>query len=556
MRFAWPRTERPIWRQAVETAADSIGTVESDPLRRLLSPDFTDTLWEYEGSRVEPLVPGNLHEKQLEALEADARHRFLFWANQAGKSSFGCIDDVLLALGRHPVWSERHPPPVTIWVSALSWELWEKILLPELLTWIPESRIIDAPPPHQQSTKRDIVVLADNGSRSRITGKSAEQGAEKYQSARVDRIHFDEEHPSTIWEEAMPRLVRHGGHTLTTATPLKGLTWLYHRIYQPWKRGQRPDIWCSHAGLADNPAIDDEEVDRLKREYEHAPHVLKARVYGLFARPTGIALRVDPNRDFETWSDAEAMRQMIREQGWNQFAGIDFGYWRFAFVHLAADRAGRAHVVGEVFSQRETLSTRAKKIHEQLERFGAPRSTSIWGDAANPTDILEINGALKLIGSPYRVRAVESENKLRSASVTRINNLLGRNALLFRRDLAQYQNWRLGMNASSEGQPMMGSRLLWEMDNWRYPKPTEVRGEEQAQKEDPDDNTADGADCIAALRYAVMSWWKAASFEPPPKQRSAWDPDVLEHEAREGRRVRSKPPLRSDDLNPLLIERL
>ena len=30
---------------------------------------------------------------------------------------------------------------------------------------------------------------------------------------------------------------------------------------------------------------------------------------------------------------------------------------------------------------------------------------------------------------------------------------------------------------------------------------------------DPKGSTADGADCIAALRYAIMSWWQAPKDE-------------------------------------------
>src|SRR5690606_6512649 len=48
------------------------------------------------------------------------------------------------------------------------------------------------------------------------------------------------------------------------------------------------------------------------------------------------------------------------------------------------------------------------------------------------------------------------------------------------------------------------------------PRPGEV------QAQDPDDATADGADMIAAERYAVMSFWRAAEpqEEPEPTPRS------------------------------------
>jgi phage terminase large subunit-like protein len=128
-------------------------------------------------------------------------------------------------------------PPVVTWASALTWELWEKMLLPELLSWIPAWRILDAPPAFKHSTKRDIVVLADNGRESRITGKAAQQGAEAYQSARVDDVWLDEEHPEDVWDEMQPRLLRRGGRTLATMTPLKGFTWVHGRVYEPIRTG-------------------------------------------------------------------------------------------------------------------------------------------------------------------------------------------------------------------------------------------------------------------------------------------------------------------------------
>jgi hypothetical protein len=139
-----------------------------------------------------------------------------------------------------------------------------------------------------------------------------------------------------------------------------------------------------------------------------------------------------------------------------------------------------------------------------LTAYEAPPSLKIWGDAANPTDIMELNAAFRRIESPYRVIAVEMENKLRTASVERLNDLLGRNAIRFRRGIMAGKTWMLGRNASSNGTPVEGSRLIWEVQNWCYPDPKEG----QSQKQDPDDHTADGADAIASMRYAVMSWWK------------------------------------------------
>lgn len=497
--------ERFLHLSELETAARSVFEgAETDPLALLMDPEVTEP-WEYDHSKTELLLPGDLHRRQKEALLSDSRFRWLFWANQTGKTTLGAVDLALTALGRHPV--QKWEPPVLLWASALTWDLWENVLLPELLTWIPPERIIDAPEPRIRSTKRVILIRADNGRISRIVGKSAEQGAAKYQSARVHRVWMDEEHPESIYDEVQPRLLRHGGDVVTTATPLLGLTWLYHRIYEPWKRGQSKDHFCSHAGLADNPAITKEMQDVITKEFEGDPAQAEARLYGRFATPTGIALQFDPAKHYQNWT-AE-MRQVAKDQKWLSVCGVDFGYWRFAFVHLLIDRAGRAHVVGEIFSQKEDLGKRALKLHTHLSEWDAPPSTRIYGDAANPTDIMELNRELTRIGSQYRVRAVRAENKARQASVTLANKLLARTALLFDRKVGHRNLWRLGQSAASDGRPQIGSRLMYEIGQWRYPRPKDG----SVQVQDPSDMTADGADMIAALRYALMSQFRPAKFD-------------------------------------------
>ncbi len=519
-------------RTAVDRAAAEVIGSEStiDPLKRLLDPAFTETLWYYEGSRTEPEIPGNLHKKQVEALNAPFRSRFLMWGNQGGKTAIGAIDDVLFALGRHAVWSfpevaakhglVGHRPPVLMWASALTWDLWQDQLLPELLTWIPDDRIIDAPEPYQDSRKRAIKIRADNGSVSKIVGKSEEQGRKKYQSARIHRMHYDEEHRKEIRDEVQPRLLRHGGHEITTATPLMGLTWMYHDIYEPWLRGQRPDVFISHAGIVDNPAIDDAEIDRMKLEFAGDEGQLNARLYGHFTQPSGIVLKFDPLRHLET-ADKAVMVEQATKQKWKHVCGIDFGYWRFEFVHGMIDRAERCHVVGDIFSQKQSMDERARLIHDHLTSWEATReNTRIVGDSANPTDINELNRALKKIGSPFRVRPVVKEKGqggigFVAAGVGRINNLLHRGALLFRRGMSNSAVWMRGQSVASEGRKMIGSRLLWEIVNWRYPAP---KGD-AVQKQNPDDDTADGADGCAALRYLIVSHYKAPKLPKREKKK-------------------------------------
>ena len=179
-----------------------------------------------------------------------------------------------------------------------------------------------------------------------------------------------------------------------------------------------------------------------------------SRVRGISPQQAvGVALNYVEADHLETWESANT-----KVQRWPLFAGIDFGAWRFAFVLATSDRAKRLHILDEYFSQQETLTARAEAIHEILKRHQAPSNTPIWGDSANPQDIMEINAAFRKMGSPYRVRrvsknSVEGKN-FRSACVERLNDLLGRRALLFRRGLGDSVEWMKGASVASEGRPM------------------------------------------------------------------------------------------------------
>jgi phage terminase large subunit-like protein len=540
----------PMWEVAPE--AKGLGDVFGremvaapgyvDPLARIFDPAFPADgapSWEYEHSRVEPFIPSRLHPKQLDALHAGGTHRhlWLFWGNQVGKTTLGAILTVLVALGRSvtladgTTWTPRWAPPIEAWASALTWELWENVLLPELLTWIPVDRLVDAPEPFKHSTKRTILVRADNGRLSRITGKAAEQGRAKYQARRLHWVWLDEEHPEDVWDELLPRLLRHGGVTFASMTPLKGLTWVFDRYYEPWQRGEHPpgSHYVSHAGIGDNPSIAKEAIDALKQELRHNPAQLAARLGGQFVRPSGVVLPFDRAKHLTDPADPqwtpEAVRAAFADGRLAPFVGIDYGLWRWSMVLAAVDRVGALVVLDEVFSQRQSTDARAALLNDTLRFWGVPDSVTIVGDSANPQDQLELNLALDRRKSRYVVGAVTKEPGSRSNAVQRIENLLNRGAFHVRAGIVRIaakgdglRVWRLGWNASAEGKPVEGSRLLWEFNNWRYPKVREgTGGERRAQDDDPDDDSADGADAIAALRYLVLTWWAAATPQAPKR---------------------------------------
>jgi phage terminase large subunit-like protein len=513
-------TRQGILTAAIENAtagfAERLGmpVEQRDPLKRLFDPDFTQPLWEYEYSKIGPQIPGALHAQQLEAFTHEAYHSWLFWGNQSGKTTIAAVICVMMALGRHPLQTsgQIRAPGVHIWASALTWELWENILLPELLTWIPPDRILDAPPPNRHSTKRDILVLADNGRISRITGKAAEQGAERYQSARIDLVWLDEEHPEAIWDELQPRLLRWRGRSIATMTPLKGLTWVHSRIYEPVQTGRIPRTrhWYSHAGVAANPGITREAIAELTEELKNTPSQLAARLHGHFVRPFGTVYDFDITRDGIELEQA-ALATFVAAA--RHYGCIDLGKWRFAFVWFGVDPNGVMVVLDEYFSQNESADVRAAAIDALLTQHHVPESIIIRADCADPDAIKQLNAALERLGSKYYVFPVDAKLKARSAGIMRVESLLTRGALKVRRGIGAGQTWKLGLGAQGTGKPVRGSRWIWEINNWQYPKAADGK----VQKDDPDDATADGADMMDATRYGVMTWLGPLDVPTPRK---------------------------------------
>lgn len=244
---------------------------------------------------------------------------------------------------------------------------------------------------------------------------------------------------------------------------------------------------------------------------------LKECQHEVFNRTEGVALRYDQPR--HGWDASDEDVKKLAAMG-RVFGGVDFGHWRFGFTLWAVDRAPVIYRVDEYFAQNregeQSHSERAQAMHYICEFYGIgiEKTFPIWGDAANPQDIFEMNRVFtrgwvddngRHVKSKLRIVPVAMENKLRKASVDKLNDLLDEDRIRFR-NLEPYE-WLHAQSADTpDGTPMEGSRLLWEINHWSFPVPKPG----EAQEQDPDDETADGADMIASMRYAVMSFWTAA----------------------------------------------
>ena len=124
---------------------------------------------------------------------------------------------------------------------------------------------------------------------SRITFKSCESGASKFQSAGKDWIHFDEVPPIEVFNEcairvaAGRRLVMFGTATLLPPEGVRGgVSWLFSERIQPFMEGKfgPEEVMCYGASVYDNPHLPTVELRRLERTYDISQPIGRIRVLG------------------------------------------------------------------------------------------------------------------------------------------------------------------------------------------------------------------------------------------------------------------------------------
>ena len=121
------------------------------------------------------------------------------------------------------------------------------------------------------------------------------------------------------------------------------------------------------------------------------------------------------------------------------------------------------------------------------------------------------------------------------------------------RNLRSQAYWRLAMDLQLGRLALPYDEELWEdlmAVRWE-PKLGKVVVEEKPNVVERLGRSPDKGDAVV-----IWNWVRERFSEEEEDTYGAWDADILEHEAREGRRVRTKPPARTDGVSPTIIERV
>jgi len=312
--------------------------------------------------------------------------RAIFGGNRTGKTESGGFEDVCAVLGEE---LEKYLPFMTEegqeiakkwikigaqsgWVCSVSFGLQPEGVQKKILYYLPKEEIADISW-LRRVDKIIAKIICKNG--KMITFKSYEQSPEDFQSAGIGWIHFDEEPPRGIWQEANMR--QEAGITLykwLTMTPVKGMTWVHSEIYQ--NKLSNPNIEKITVGWNDNPHLTDEQISQMSAGLTEEE--LQMRRDGKFVKKQGLVYKTF-NQSIHVIPPFE-----LESDRYTFYRGADFGFaddHPFFGLWLAVDTDG----TGYVFDELKLIHTGQETVINEFKRKSNPFVyRGCWGDSARP----------------------------------------------------------------------------------------------------------------------------------------------------------------------------
>lgn len=302
----------------------------------------------------------------LKQFTPDTKTFGILGGNRSGKTELGTFVAIAWALGKEyfrgePAWEfvkdlPIPEPPNTVWMVGLDFSTLKGVI------WEEKLRFGRNHPPFLPKDPSVVVKTNDSeftaylANGSKIVGKSADSGREKFQSASVDLVWIDEEPEVEIYDECYQRTVDCGGKLLLTLTPLTDVAsgtrtpWVYE-LYEDWKAG-KDDVKFVKLSVLDNPFVPEEEKDKLKTKWL-GHYEEKARLYGDFVQKSGLV--------YAMWKpEVHMIKPRKLSRGYKRIVSIDpANTGMTAAVASAVAPNGDIYIYNEYYERDKIISDHA-----------------------------------------------------------------------------------------------------------------------------------------------------------------------------------------------------
>jgi len=423
--------------------------------------------------------------------------------NRVGKTTVGAVNACLLATGWHPWAVQNGKPwgelgrPTHGWISSLSWDFVRDVIWPTLEPLLPMSSVARISWRKGGAKKTPDVILLRNG--STITLKTSEQGADKYQGAKLDWLWVDEEHPEDVIEEARARLVDRGGILFVTLTPIQRRRWVRDLEREPGTVVVRASMYeAAEAGIIPMEGVEAFAArlpERQRRVRVYGDQVaLEGLVYPEFSREAHCATVVGDRLVL-----GEVSWPWPLPAEWRRTLAMDFGY---------ANPTAIVEGVRDPFHDRLIIPTvlyapqiRATLWAGLIRRFWPGHTEAVVCDHdAFARAELEALG----VGTCPANKDVDSGLE----AVERLLEPCGDGAP----GLVLVQDGR----TDNELGAIDAGKLVWEFEGYHYPEQRIGKPDVKDAPVKKDDHALD------ALRYLVKAWegWRGGPPMPPMVNRT------------------------------------
>lgn len=360
---------------------------------------------------------GKVHQKQMAFHKCPKRNRWVFGGNRSGKTECGAVETVWLARGIHPF--RQNKDDVSCWVVSLSQQVQRDVAQQKILhyldkRWIKEISMLQGAKASPEYGIIDYIVI-DNvfGGTSKIGFKSCEAGREKFQGASLDFVWFDEEPPQDVYEECKMRILDRRGHVFGTMTPLKGLTWVYDKIYL--NSMQDEQVWCEFMEWADNPYLSQAEVTAMSQTL--SKDMLDSRRYGHFRAGGGMV--------YPEFSEANVVEPFDVPPEWQDGISIDPGLNNPLSCHwYARDGDGNVYVVYEHYLAKHDVQHHCQAIKDICQKLGWKRDkfgniVALMDSAANQRTLNGVRSVAELFAD----NGITVDTRVNKSLYTGINKI-------------------------------------------------------------------------------------------------------------------------------------
>ena len=242
------------------------------------------------------------------------------------------------------------------------------------------------------------MVKNVSGKISTISFKSCEEGREKFQGSSLDYVWFDEEPPEEIYIECAMRVLDKKGDLFGTMTPLKGLTFVYDKIYL--NPTSDPEIFTIFMDWNDNPYLPEEEIERLKSVL--SAEELEARQYGKFVDKSNGLVYTEFNES------VNVIEPFAVPKEWYSNISIDPGLKNPTSCHwYAVDGDGNIFVIYEHYESNQNIDYHSAKIKSICEILDWPVDSRGYYNA-----IIDTASTQHTLNNPKSVADLFYENKI------------------------------------------------------------------------------------------------------------------------------------------------